>query len=354
MRRLRVLALGLAVILLLTTLLVAGCGGKKESGSQGQTAQGGQTDQNKDTGKKQLKVALLLPGPVNDNGWNATAYEGLKKAEKELGVKTAYRESVSQSDQTDALRAYATQGYDVIIGHGFEFGDAIKKVAKDFPNVKFIVTSSDISQAPNVASLQVLNVQAGFFGGALAAMVTKTGKIGYVGGMDIPPIKNALLGFKAGAKLVNPKVQVMTAMTGSFDDVAKAKETARTFIEQGADVVLGNADQAGLGVVQAAQEKGVMDIGYDHDMSNVAPDTVVATTPQSYPIAIDYIIKEIMSGKFEAKYYPIGAKEDATGIVWNAKWESKLPAGVKDKMTQLINDVKSGKIDVEKLAAAEK
>lgn len=352
MKRSRFLTLGLVAIFIGMLLLAAGCGSKKESANQGQASQTSQAD--KGSEKKQLKVALLLPGPVNDNGWNATAYEGLKKAEKELGVKTAYRESVSQSDQADALRAYATQGYDVIIGHGFEFGDAIKKVAKDFPNTKFIVTSSDISQAPNVASLQVMNVQAGFFGGALAALITKTGKVGYVGGMDIPPIKNALLGFKAGAKMVNPKVQAMTAMIGSFDDVAKAKETARAFIEQGADVVLGNADQAGLGVVQAAQEKGVMDIGYDHDMSNVAPDTVVASTIQSYPIAIDFIIKEILNGKFEAKFYPIGAEEGATGIIWNPKWESKLPAGVKDKMTQLINDVKSGKIDVQKLADAEK
>ncbi|QGP91207.1 ABC transporter substrate-binding protein PnrA-like protein [Neomoorella glycerini] len=351
MRRWRILALGLAVVFLLTTVLVAGCGGKKESGKQEQPSQSSQTNQGKDTGKK-LKVALLLPGPINDNGWNASAYEGLKKAGEELGVETAYRERVSQSDQVDAFRAYATQGYDVIIGHGFEFGDAAKRVAKDFPNVKFVVTSSDISQAPNVASLQVMNVEAGFFGGALAGLVTKTGKVGYVGGMEIPPITNALYGFKAGAKYVNPKVEVKTALTGSFEDVAKAKETATAFIQQGADVVLGNADQAGLGVVQAAKEKGVMAVGYDHDQSNVAPETIVGTSIQSYPIAIVDFVKLVMDGKFEAKFYPMGVKEGATGIIWNPSY--KLPDGVKDKMTRIIEDAKAGKIDIQKLADAEK
>lgn len=342
------LVTALALLLVFALILLAGCGGQKTSEPpKGQSQETPKADSSGTSGKK-LKVALLLPGPINDMGWNASAYEGIKKAEKDLGVEVAYRERVSQSEQLEAFRAYAAQGYDVVIGHGFEFGEAAKKVAPEFPKVKFIVTSSDISQPPNLGSLQVMNTEAGFFGGVLAGLITKTGTIGYIGGMEIPPITNALKGFIAGAKMVNPQVKVLSAFTGSFEDVAKAKETALSFIQQGADVVMGNADQGGLGVIQAAKEKGVMAIGYDHDQSSVAPDTVVASSLQSYPIAIEFLVKTIQEGKFEPKFYPIGVKEGATGIVWNPSYQ-KLPAGVKEKINQVTEDLKAGKIDILKL-----
>ncbi|MBE3582013.1 MAG: BMP family protein [Thermoanaerobacteraceae bacterium] len=339
----------LAVLTALLLLLgAAACGGGQKQ--EGQPRGGEQTQSSGQQAEEKLKVALLLPGPVNDMGWNASAYEGLKEAEKHHGIEGVYRERVSQSEMEEAFRAFATQGFDVIIGHGFEFGDAAQKVAKDFPDVKFVVTSSTISQPPNLASLQVMNIEAGFLGGYLAGLLTKSGVVAYVGGMDIPPIRNAMIGFELGAKMAKPDVEVLKTMTGSFEDVAKAKEQARAFIEQGADVVLGNADQAGLGVIQAAVEKGVIAVGYDHDQSSAAPDTIAGTSIQSYPIAIDYLIKLVKEGKFEPKFYGMGAAEGATGLLWNPQFESKLPAGTKDKVQQVIEDLKSKKLDLEKMA----
>ncbi|HBT47541.1 MAG TPA: BMP family ABC transporter substrate-binding protein [Peptococcaceae bacterium] len=340
----------LAILVTLFLLLgVAACGGgqKQESKPQDQTQE---SQSEKQEGQKKLKVALLLPGTINDMGWNAIAYEGLKLAEKNYGIETSYREKVSQSEMEEAFRGYANQGFDVIMGHGFEFGDAAMKVAKDFPNVKFVVTSSDISQPPNLGSLKVNNTEVGFIAGYLAGLLTKTGTVGYIGGMDIPPIRDAMIGYELGAKLANPNVKVLSTMTGSFHDVAKAKEQALAFIQQGADVLLGNADESGLGVIQAAVEKNVLAIGYSMDQSPAAPDHIPASTLQSYPIAINHLIELILEGKWEPKYYGMGINEGATGIIWNDKFMNKLPAGVKEKMEQFLEDIKSGKLDAEKLA----
>ncbi len=321
---------------LIVALLTVGCG----------TNPSATTSQN-NGGPHKLKVALLLPGPINDNGWDSVAYQGLKKAESELGVETAYRENVSQSDMESAFRSFAQQNYDVIIGHGFQFGDAAKAVAKDFPNTKFVVTSSSISQTPNLASLNVLSYQAGFLGGVVAAMATHSKKVAYIGGQEIPPILEGLKGFKEGVNFIDATVSVTGTNTGSFDDVAKAKETAKTLINQGADVVFGNANQAGLGVIDAAKDAGVYAIGWGADQSSVAPNTVIASGLQIYPVAIYTIVKVIQDGKFEPKFYPMGIKEGAIGLALNQGMISKLPAGSEAKINQIIADIKSGKLDPE-------
>jgi basic membrane protein A len=319
------------VLVLVLVFVVTGCSSKSTpSGNSGSQA------------PKQLKVALLLPGPVNDNGWDSIAYQGLMQAQQQLGVKTAYQENVAQSDQEADFRSFAQQGYNLIIGHGDEFSDSAEAVAKDFPNTMFLVTSTDISQAPNVASMNVSNVDVGFIGGVAAALVTKTKKIGFIGGEPIAPITDAAGGFAKGAKYIDPSITVMDTNTGSFDDVAKAKETAKTFISKGADVVLGDADQAGLGVIQAAQEAGVLAIGYTTDESSVAPNTVIASALQNYPVGITYINKQMQEGNFQPKYYNLSVAEDTVGVAWNNALVSKLPAGAQDKMNQVIAGMKSG------------
>lgn len=337
---------GLSVVLLLI-LSLAGCG----SGS-GATSSASNGSSNAPAPAK-LKVALLLPGPINDNGWNASAYQGLKEAETKLGIEGAYSENVSQSDQLTKFRDYAQQGYNVIIGHGFEFGDAAKQVAKEFPKVKFIVTSSNITQAPNLGSLNVVSQQAGFLSGVAAQTLTKTNKVAYVGGMQIPPITTFVTGFKQGVKYANnatgKNVQVIGALTGSFDDVAKAKETAKTFISQGSDVITQDADQAGLGVIQAAEQAKVLDIGFGIDQSSVAPDIIPVSSIQSMPVAIEYVIKLIKEGKWEPQYYPVGIEAGATGLIFNNKLKDKFSAQSMDLINKAINDLKSGTIDLNTL-----
>ncbi|WP_197686553.1 BMP family protein [Thermanaeromonas toyohensis] len=189
----------MAFFLTLTLLAVlVGCGSKPQPGSSDTGVEASPSGEAKG-GKKQLKIALLLPGPINDMGWNASAYEGLKQAEKKYGASVAYVENVAQSDMEENFRGFALQGYDLIIGHGFQFGDAAKKVASQFPKAKFVVTSSNISQPPNVASVNIDNEMQGFIMGAIAALMSKS------------------------------------KVVGNFNDINKAKEMALAMIAQGAD-----------------------------------------------------------------------------------------------------------------------
>ncbi|BCV23094.1 BMP family protein [Moorella sp. Hama-1] len=336
-----------------TAAFLGGCGNKAanppKEGTKQETGAGQQAE------TKKLKIAMLLPGTINDNGWNASAYEGLMLAKEKEGAEVAYRENVSQSDQEEAFRAYASSGYNVIFAHGFEFGDAAKKVAKDFPKTKFVVTSSDISQEPNVASLDIANKEVGFLGGVAAGLITKSNKVGFVGGMSIPSIINCRDGFIAGAKYANPGVTVLDSLTGNFDDAAKAREMAVALINQGADIVMQDADQAGLGVIQAGKDKKVLVIGYGKDQSNLAPENVVVSSKQSVPVGIAYITDLIAHGQFQAKAYLVGIKEGATGLYWNEQLASKVvKPEAKQKIEAIMADLKAGKINVDELIAKSK
>lgn len=165
----------------------------------------------------------------------------------------------------------------------------------------------------------------------------------------MPPITDAETGFHVGAKMVNPEVEVKSALTGSFDDVNKAKETALAFIQEGADVVLGDANQAGLGVIEAAQQNGVYAIGFSNDQSPVAPENVPASSKYDFSVAIKYIIEEILNGKFEAKHYLLATTEGATGIIWNEGLKAKLDPEAVKLIEQYEQDLISKKLDTSKL-----
>jgi basic membrane protein A and related proteins len=292
---------------------------------------------------KKIKVALLLPGTINDNGWNAKAYTGLSLIEKDLGAEVAYTEKVAQSDQEEVFRNYATQGFNVLIGHGFQFGDAAKRVAKDFPDAKFLITSTDISQEPNLASTNTSPLEMGFLEGVVAGLATKSNNIGIVGGQEIPPIVTAVQGFQAGIKYINPNAQISTTMTGDFDDAVKAKEAAKALIDKGADVVILDADHAGLGVIEACKEKGVFAVSSVSVQHELAPDTVLGSGTFGIPMAMEAVVKRVIDGDFKAQFYNLGIKDDAVSFVPNPKFEDMY----KEKLAQVIADIKSGKINVE-------
>ncbi|MGI9951611.1 BMP family protein [Moorellaceae bacterium AZ2] len=332
--------LPLIVVFLLGLLALGGCGQQKAAEQPPQKEENAQKESG---GSEKLKVALVLPGPINDNGWNATAYEGLKAMEKELGAEVSYTENVSQSDQEEIMRGYAEQGYDIIIAHGFQFEGAAQKVAPQFSKSIFVINNGSVAK-DNVCSLVVDNYQIGFLQGAIAAILSQTNKVAAIGGEEMPPIRETLDGFVDGAKYVNPNIDVKTAMTGSFSDVAKMKEMTVSLIDQGCDVVMGDANQASLGAIQAAQEKKVLAIGYGADLNSVAPDTVVTSVVQSWAQAMVAFGKIVQQGKYEPKIYYMGVKEGAVYLAPFHGFESKLSAEVKDKINKVVEDVKSGKV----------
>lgn len=296
-------------------------------------------------GQKKLKLAALLPGSISDATFNAAAYRALERLKKVYGVEYVYQENVPQADFEAAFREYAKAGYDVVLGHGFQFGDAALKVALSFPKTKFIVTETYITQAPNVASYQSKFGDMGFVAGALAAMMTKTGVVGNASALPVPVITDYMEGFKVGAKHINPKVRVLTTYIGSFSDLAKGKEGTLALIEQGADVVTCAGNEVCLGNALAAKDKGVLAIGNASDMHDVAPGTVLVSIMIDFGAGIGKIIKDLLDGRFQPINYRLGFERGGSVTLSSFyEFEGKLPPGVKKRLMKIIEDIKAGKL----------
>jgi basic membrane protein A len=296
------------------------------------------------SGDKKLKVAMILPGRINDVSWNQAAYEGLKQAEKELGVEIAYTENVSVADVERVLREYATAGYDLILAHSFNYGDAVFKVAQDFPKIKF-GWATGFKSAPNVAFYDWPAHEVGYLVGMLAASMSKTGKVGALGGFDVPDVVRAIEGFKLGAKAVNPEIKVFTTYIGDWEDAAKAKEAALAHIENGADVVYINGDGISYGVIEAAKEKGVYAIGGIADQYSLAPKTVLSSTVLNVGFTIKKMIEDVQASKFKESYL-YSLKEGGVDIAPYHELEAVIPQEVKDKIAKAKKDILEGKLQV--------
>lgn len=298
-----------------------------------------------------LKIAMLLPGTINDGGWNASAYAGLQLAEERLGAEITYSEKVDASDFEEVFRGYAELGYDLILGHGFQFGDAACAVAPQYPDSFFAITSSDVSQAPNVCGLQNRNDQQGFLAGALAALESESGIVGAVGGSEIPSITAYVDGFKMGAEYINPDIVVRSNFTGNGDDVAAVKQLAEAMIADGADVITHNANQAGLGIFEAAEAAGgsVKTIGVVSDQYEQSPDTIITSACSALSEAIVLAAEKLTNGELNAEGYYFGVNE---GTVYLADFHGyELKEGTMEKIDEVTEKIASGEIEINILGA---
>lgn len=332
-RLIRLLA-GIMLVLFAAAVLV-GCGGvkKEEKGAAKPEAT-----------KAAYRVAMVLTGPINDAGWNESAYKGLLAAKDKFKVDVAYTENVPQPDFESVIRDYADKGYNLVILHGFEFSDVVKAVSPQYPKVTFAVVNGNGFQEPNMLSLRFNTPQTGFLAGAVAGLITKTNTVGMIGGTKLPHIQDGLKGFEAGAKYVNPKVKVLTGFTETMSDVAKGKEMAMAMIEQGADVVSGNANQASLGIIDAAKTKKIKAIGYISDQYNVAPDTVFVSAVQSVTFMIETIIGKAVKNEAKPALYLMGVNDNAIFLSDFHGNDSKLPAGAAEKLKEVIAKIKDGSL----------
>jgi basic membrane protein A len=308
---------------------------------------GGQKEAAGESG--QLKIAALLPGPINDGGWNTLMYNSLKHQEEAFGAKIAYTERTPASDYEEIFRGYAESGYTIIFGHGFEFGDPAKKVAPDYPDVTFIINSTNISQEPNLGSFLVYDFQCGFAQGAVAAITSKTGVVGFVGGMEIPPIVNQGKGFVAGAKYVDANINAKYLLTGSFEDIAKAKEMTKSLISEGADVLVADADESNHGIIEAVEEADAYVIGCSGDLYETVPearDVVLTSVTEDMPLGHELVISHILDGSFKPSNYLIGFADGAVELAPFRDKESELTADQKAQIDKIIKGLKDGSIDV--------
>ena len=314
-------ALGLAAI---AAVGVTACGSSSSSSSSS-------------TDAKSVKVAMEMPGPINDKGFNASGYAGLMNCKKQ-GATTTFAEKVAAPDQERTMEQLA-QNNNVVIGHGFEFGDPATKLAPKYPDVKFIITSNPIPpKAKNQVNVMPNSTQAAYLAGVAAGKATKTNKIGGIAGFDFPVLKSQMEALAAGAKSVNPNVTTKIVYLGTFDDVAKGKEAAQSMAASGIDVVYHIADAAGIGIINGAKAAGIKAIGWGYDQNAIAPSTVIASQIVKTDEMIGNQCKAVIAGTFEGgKVVVNGLKSGIVGLtkVYNE------PADVQqavDAATKAIED----------------
>jgi basic membrane protein A len=299
---------------------------------------------------KPLKVALVLPGPITDGTFNSAAYKGIELAKKKYALDVSMQENTPFAGMEEALLNYARAGYDVIIGHGFQFVDPAKKIHKRFPKTWFVVTMAKVSGEPNLASVDVRLGDIGYVAGALAALVSKTGVIGTVGGIPVPVIQEYTDGFARGAKRYRPDIEVLSAYVGSFTDAAKAKEITISMIERRADVVTAQGNESVMGTINAAKEAKIMAIGTFFDAHLAAPSTIVSTALVNMDVAIDLLLGKIVGGQIAPQNYLFGFREGVLGLAPYHGFDAKIPDDDKAKISALIADIKAGKVkDLPKL-----
>lgn len=282
--------------------------------------------QKKETSPDTFKAALLSPGPVSDAGWNASAYEGLLRIQKELGAEISQVEVKTPAEFEESFRDYASKGFKIVFGHGFEFQDAAAAVSPDFPNTVFI-TSSGTTIRDNVAPMVFEIEQATYLMGIIAARLSKTGKAGCVGGIEIPSVQSGFRAFEAGAKSVKPGFVVVNSFIGNWEDLGAAKEATLALIDQKADFILHNADAAGLGVIQAVKERsGVFVFGTNKNQNDIAPQVVLASAVLDIPQAFVTIARQVKDGTFKAQIERLGMKDGVVSLVINPQLAHFLSA----------------------------
>jgi len=298
-----------------------------------------------------MKVALLTPGPITDQSWNGGAYAGLMRIKDSLGAEVSHIQTKTPAEFEENFRQYGSQGYTLVIGHGFEFQDAAKRVGPEFPKTIYITTGGN-STGANVAAMSFSFEEPSFLAGMVAAAVSKSGTIGCIGGTELPPVKASFEAFTAGAQAVNPKIKVVTAFIGNWDDASAGKEQALAQIGRGVDVIFQNADAAGLGVFQAAKEgKGIWVIGSNADQNNVAPAVTLGSVLIDVPHAFMVVAREVKGGNFQPRVVKLDTKTDVVRWVPNPATPDAIPAKLRASVDSVQRLMKAGSFVLPKTAS---
>jgi basic membrane protein A and related proteins len=299
----------------------------------------------------QDKAAVLLPGSINDQSWNAQGYAGVGRL-KEKGWDVAYSENVQPADMAQALEDYARKGYTLIIGHTGRFLSPMQLVGPKFPKTTFIVGSGNAGAGKNVASIDFDNTQFGYLIGVMAARMNKTGKIGSVNGLEgLPNVVAQVGAYRKGAKSVNPNIQIKVIYVQDMEDAAAAKEAALSLIAWGADYLSGKLNAGQLGIIQAAKEKGIHANGRSIEDTEIAPDTVLTNIVEKwgdmYEAAADESKAGTLGGKFEL--YGLNSK-GCTGAellyTKDKELNPAIPQDVVDELQAVKKKLASGELKV--------
>jgi len=301
------------------------------------------------TGQELAPAIVFDMGGKFDKSFNEGAYNGAERFKKETGI--AYREFevTAEAQREQALRNMARRGSQIVVGIGFSQASGMEKVAKEFPAVKFAIVDA-VVDLPNVQSVVFKEHEGSFLVGMAAAMASKTGKVGFVGGMDIPLIRKFALGYEEGARYVNPKVEVFQNMTGTtpaaWNDPTRGGELARSQFDRGADVVYAAAGATGLGVLQAAKDKGKLAIGVDSNQNHLHPGTILTSMIKRVDLAIFETFKTAKDGTWKPGVRNLGLAENGVGYSIDDNNRKLITPEMEKRLEQARADIVAGKIKV--------
>jgi basic membrane protein A len=302
-----------------------------------------------------LKVGLVFDiGGRGDKSFNDAAYAGLERAKRELGVDYTFVETAETADREAGLRQLAATDAQVIFGVGFLFTDDIHKLALEFPDKKFACVDYTVNPGdtlpPNLLALKFKEEEGSYLVGALAALTSKTGKVGFVGGMQIPLIKKFEAGYIAGVHAVAPRTAVIVKYAGStgeaFKDPTKGTELALAEYAQGADVIFHASGATGRGVFQAAIQQNKLAIGVDSDQYDEAPGHVLTSMVKRVDVAVYDVIRDLKAGHWQGGVRVLGLADDGVSWVYDDRNRALVPPRVKTTIDSLQAEIVAGHIQV--------
>lgn len=297
-----------------------------------------------------LKVGLVLDkGGKDDKSFNSAAYAGAMKAQKDLMIDLKYVEATDVNAVENLHRSFARKNFDLIIGIGFAQTEAVKKVAAQFPKIKFAIVDGEVT-APNVRSLLFEEHEGSFLVGALAAMKSPNHAVGFVGGMDIPLIRRFAMGYAAGAKYVDPNIQISENYVGvtgeAWNNPAKAKELALAQFGKNTDVIFVAAGASNSGVFDAAEEKKKFAIGVDSNQNWMKPGVILTSMMKAVDVSVFDTIKETQAGKFTAGTVRFGLANKGVDYTIDQYNEKLITPEMKNKVEEIKKNILAGKIKV--------
>ena len=293
-----------AALVLISLLALGGCSGGSSGGGTAGTQAGGK-----------LRLAMVTDvGGLGDKSFNDSAYAGLKRAKAELGAEIEVLESKSAADYQPNLTVLADGGYDDIFAIGFLMNKDLSQVAKNHPKGHFAIVDA-VVDLPNVTSITFREQDASFLAGALAARVSKTKTIGFLGGLDIPLLRKFEAGFSAGARQVDPNVKVEVKYVGSFEDVASGKELASVLLNDHVDIIYVAAGKSGLGAIGAIRDRpNVYAIGVDSNQDDLAKGKILTSVLKRVDVAVFRVAKDAMAKKAPGGRLELGLKDNGGGL----------------------------------------
>lgn len=319
----------LAMATVVSASLLVGCSGSKESAKD-----------------DKITVAMITDvAGVNDQSFNQSAWEGLQRAEKELGIEVKYLESKQDSDYATNIETLVDENVDLILGVGMKLADAIKEGAELYPEQNFVLVDKELKDVSNVKSILFKAEESAYLAGLIAGKTTKTNNVGFIGGMELPVIDTFKYGFMAGVKAANPDAKVQSQYANSFTDQAKGKAIANQMYSNGADIVFTCGGDVGTGAIEAAKENGKKAIGVDQDQNSLAPENVITSAMKNIDVSVEEMLSKVVDGSYKGGEIIVNTLAmNGVGIPQSS--EKNVPPDVLTYVKEEAEKVKSGEVKV--------